>query len=294
MRQLLPQARELPGRRALTEPAAAGASCLGASGAAAGAGAAGASCLGASGAASCLGAAAGAGAAGAAAPEPMTARTEPTSAVSSSLTRISRRVPATGDGISVSTLSVETSSSGSSTSTVSPMLFSQRVTVPSVTLSPRAGSVTSCPSPAGADSGAAAGASAAGASAGASSAAGAAAAGAGASSAAAAGASAAAGAASPEPMRTSGAPTSAVSSSATRISSITPAIGEGISVSTLSVETSSSGSSTSTRSPTCLSQRVTVPSVTLSPRAGKLTDSDMSSPFSLLIFSADDCCLGRA
>jgi hypothetical protein len=36
---------------------------------------------------------------------------------------------------------------------------------------------------------------------------------------------------------------------------------------------------------------VTVPSVTLSPRAGKLTDSDMSSPFSLLIFSADDCCL---
>jgi hypothetical protein len=33
-----------------------------------------------------------------------------------------------------------------------------------------------------------------------------------------------------------------------------------------------------------LSQRVTVPSVTLSPRAGKLTDSDMSSPFSLLIF----------
>ena len=51
----------------------------------------------------------------------MTARTEPTSAVSSSLTRISCSVPATGDGISVSTLSVETSSSGSSTSTVSPM-----------------------------------------------------------------------------------------------------------------------------------------------------------------------------
>ena len=89
----------------------------------------------------------GAAAGAAAAPEPMTARTEPTSAVSSSLTRISCRVPATGDGISVSTLSVETSSSGSSTSTVSPTALSQRVTVPSVTLSPRAGRVTSWPSP---------------------------------------------------------------------------------------------------------------------------------------------------
>ena len=44
--------------------------------------------------------------------------------------------------------------------------------------------------------------------------------------------------------------------------------GDGISVSTLSVETSSRGSSTSTRSPSCLSQRVTVPSVTLSPSRG--------------------------
>ena len=48
-------------------------------------------------------------------------------------------VPATGDGISVSTLSVETSSSGSSTSTLSPTFFSQRVTVPSVTDSPSSG-----------------------------------------------------------------------------------------------------------------------------------------------------------
>ena len=54
---------------------------------------------------------------------------------------------------------------------------------------------------------------------------------------------------------------------------MTPATGDGISVSTLSVETSSSGSSTSTRSPTFFSQRVTVPSVTLSPSAGRLTDS---------------------
>jgi hypothetical protein len=48
-----------------------------------------------------------------------------------------------GDGISVSTLSVEISTSGSSTATVSPTFFNQRVTVPSVTLSPRAGRVTS-------------------------------------------------------------------------------------------------------------------------------------------------------
>ncbi len=201
----------------------------------------------------------------------MTASTEPTSAVSSSATLISSNVPATGDGISVSTLSVETSNSGSSTSTVSPTALSQRVTVPSVTLSPNAGRVTSWPAAAGAAAGAASAAGAAGASAGG--------AGSAAGSASAAGAGAAA--ASPEPIRTRGAPTSAVSSSATRISSITPATGEGISVSTLSVETSSSGSSTSTRSPTCLSQRVTVPSVTLSPRAGKFTDSDMSSPFLL-------------
>src|SRR5206468_7185469 len=53
--------------------------------------------------------------------------------------------------------------------------------------------------------------------------------------------------------------------------------GEGISVSTLSVETSRSGSSTSTVSPTALSQRVTVPSVTLSPRAGRVTSSPVAS-----------------
>ena len=52
-----------------------------------------------------------------------------------------------------------------------------------------------------------------------------------------------------------------------------PAAGEGISVSTLSVETSSRGSSTATSSPTSFSQRVTVPSVTDSPRAGIVTDS---------------------
>ena len=53
-----------------------------------------------------------------------------------------RRMPEAGDGISVSTLSVETSSSGSSAVTCSPSFFSQRVTVPSVTLSPSWGITT--------------------------------------------------------------------------------------------------------------------------------------------------------
>ncbi len=67
------------------------------------------------------------------------ASSAPTATVSSSATVIPRRMPDTGDGISVSTLSVETSSSGSSASTRSPSFFSQRVTVPSVTLSPSCG-----------------------------------------------------------------------------------------------------------------------------------------------------------
>ncbi len=72
----------------------------------------------------------------------MIAISAPISTVSSSSTRILVSTPATGDGISVSTLSVETSRSGSSTSTVSPTFFSHWVTVPSVTLSPRAGMET--------------------------------------------------------------------------------------------------------------------------------------------------------
>lgn len=60
--------------------------------------------------------------------------------------------------------------------------------------------------------------------------------------------------------------------------------GDGISVSTLSVETSSKGSSTSTVSPSCLSHRVTVPSVTLSPRAGIWTEKAMSFDSSTVVF----------
>ena len=89
------------------------------------------------------------GAAGAAttgaAPEatPTTPITAPTGTVSPSGTRISVRTPAIGDGTSVSTLSVETSNKGSSAATVSPTFLNQRVIVPSVTVSPSWGSVTS-------------------------------------------------------------------------------------------------------------------------------------------------------
>ena len=175
----------------------------------------------------------------------------------------------------MSTLSVETSSSGSSTSTVSPSAFSQRVTVPSVTDSPRAGSSTGVASPAGA-AGAAAGAAGAAAGAAGASAAGAGAA-TGAGAASAAGAAAAAGAPEPSSMIASSAPTSTVSSSPTLIEERMPEAGAGISVSTLSVDTSSSGSSTSTRSPSAFSQRVTVPSETLSPSAGSVTETAMVS-----------------
>ncbi len=54
----------------------------------------------------------------------------------------SAAVPASGEGSSVFTLSVSTSARGSSSSTSSPSAFSQRVIVPSVTLSPSWGIVT--------------------------------------------------------------------------------------------------------------------------------------------------------
>src|SRR5262249_14116906 len=67
----------------------------------------------------------------------------PTSTVSPSWTRIWVSVPEAGLGTSVSTLSVEISSSGSSASICSPSCFSQRVTVPSETDTPICGITTS-------------------------------------------------------------------------------------------------------------------------------------------------------
>jgi hypothetical protein len=57
----------------------------------------------------------------------------------------------------------------------------------------------------------------------------------------------------------------------TRISATTPAAGEGISASTLSVEISNSGSSRATWSPTFLIQRTIVPSAIDSPICGITT-----------------------
>ena len=56
--------------------------------------------------------------------------------VAPSATLISTRVPATGDGISASTLSVEISKIGSSLLTGSPTFFSHLVMVPSAIDSP--------------------------------------------------------------------------------------------------------------------------------------------------------------
>ena len=88
----------------------------------------------------------------------MRARRAPTATVVSTGTSIANKIPATGDGISVSTLSVETSRSASSTATASPMFLSQRVTVPSLTDSPRAGIEITVPPELAADGAGAAGA----------------------------------------------------------------------------------------------------------------------------------------
>src|SRR5688500_1186025 len=69
--------------------------------------------------------------------------------------------------------------------------------------------------------------------------------------------------------------TGTVSPSFTRMSVRTPAAGDGISASTLSVEISNSGSSRSTASPTFLIQRTIVPSAIDSPIWGMTTGVDI-------------------
>ena len=205
---------------------------------------------------------------------PMRAMTDPTSTVSSSSARTSTKVPATGDGISVSTLSVDTSNSGSSTSTSSPTFLSHWVMVPSVTDSPSSGISTSVAPPeveplepesedfcdcspseelfsSGSESPASE------------------------SEDSDAPLSSLLVSSPSSPISAMTSPTSTVSSSSAIIFVNTPATGEGISVSTLSVETSRSGSSTATVSPTCLSHVVTVPSVTDSPSSGISTENAM-------------------
>ncbi len=118
-------------------PSAWGAGACGAP--ACGAGACGA---GACDAAACDAAACGADAAGCSPASPMTATTVLIATVCPSLTLISTSVPATGDGISASTLSVEISKIGSSRLTVSPTFLSHFVMVPSAIDSPICGMMT--------------------------------------------------------------------------------------------------------------------------------------------------------
>jgi hypothetical protein len=72
-----------------------------------------------------------------------------------------------------------------------------------------------------------------------------------------------------------GAPTSTVSSTAAKIFPTTPAQGEGISTSTLSVVNSTIIWSKVTVSPSLTNHRATVPSITLSPRLGTSTETDI-------------------
>ena len=208
-----------------------------------------------------------------------TAITVPTSTVSPSSTRLSVRIPSAGDGTSVSTLSVPISRSVSSTITRSPRSLYQAITVPSVMLSPILGITTSTSSPPVSGSGAADSFGSAvpvsASSASEADGSGEASAVASVSASAAGGSSdvvapAASGSVSTRAMMV---PTSTVSPSSTSISVSTPPSGDGTSVSTLSVPISRRISSCSTRSPGCLCQAMTVPSVMLSPILGISTST---------------------
>src|ERR1700722_19125171 len=90
-------------------------------------------------AAALAGAGAAAGLAAAAAPSLICPSNAPTATVSPSLAAISPRVPADGAGTSMVTLSVSSSTNGSSTATASPAFLNQRPMVASVTDSPSVG-----------------------------------------------------------------------------------------------------------------------------------------------------------
>ncbi len=187
---------------------------------------------------------------------------------------ISERTPATGEGISASTLSVEISKIGSSRWTVSPTFLSHLVMVPSVMDSPICGIRTSVP--------AAAAQRLAGVSfaAGVSTAAGVAVSAAGAAAVSACAAAGAAGAPlAPSAMVQTTVLICTVVPSAILISSSVPAAGEGISASTLSVEISNSGSSRWTVSPGFFSHLVRVPSVMDSPIWGMTTSVGIDKSF---------------
>ena len=74
---------------------------------------------------------------------PITTSTVPTGTISPSPTKIFATVPAAGDGISTVVLSVAISTSGSSSAISWPSLTSHRAISPSVSPSPRSGSLNS-------------------------------------------------------------------------------------------------------------------------------------------------------
>src|ERR1700758_3649491 len=116
-----------------------GAGGASAGGALAAGAAAGAAVWGASGGAVAGFAGAGAGFAAAAAPSLIMPSSAPTATVSPSFAAISPSTPADGAGTSIVTLSVSSSTSGSSTATASPAFLNQRPMVASVTDSPSVG-----------------------------------------------------------------------------------------------------------------------------------------------------------
>jgi len=133
----------IAGVEVLAEPVASEAAAGGA-GAAAGFGAGGGGAAVAVGAGTALASEAPAEeAAGCSPASPITATTVLIATVCPSVTRISSRVPATGEGISASTLSVEISKIGSSRLTGSPTFFIHFVMVPSAMDSPICGMMTS-------------------------------------------------------------------------------------------------------------------------------------------------------
>ena len=213
--------------------------------------------------------AAGAAGAVASAPAVMRAITWPTDTVSPSWARISTIWPVAGAGSSMSTLSVEISTTVSPCLTESPTLTAHSRIVPSVTDSPPVGVTMSIVLPTLASVAATPSASVA--------------APATSSSGVAGGDSADTGVASVTlaplaEISASTAPTATVSPSAAWILTIVPEAGEGTSASTLSVEISTSVSSVATVSPSCLCHSSTVPSATESPIAGMTTSTVLVTP----------------
>ena len=182
---------------------------------------------------------------------PIRAITEPGVTLVPAATSNSMITPSAGEGTSSATLSVSISAIVSSFFTRSPTFLLKEAIVPSATLSPITGTLTSVTAPAATGAGAAlAGAGAAG---------------------GAAGLDAGAGfaAAAPAPLiRPRRAPMPTVSPAGTVMSERTPSSLADTSTETLSVSSSTSTSSFFTASPLALSQRPTVASETLSPSVG--------------------------